>query len=156
LVDRLETPRLSYHERFALDENAQFVTFVGRLHAIKRLDLLIAAFRQVQTRVSNVHLMIAGPAEAATLSAALRRETVANAAIHWLGEINEAEKWALLRASRVFALCSDSESFGLGVVEALAAGVPVVVTRTPGCHRHGFTLATDTPNGGTASGRTRP
>ena len=38
------------------------------------------------------------------------------------------DKWALLHASQALVQCSDSESFGLSVAEALAAGVPVVVT----------------------------
>ena len=41
-----------------------------------------------------------------------------------------AEKWALLKDADVSVQCSDSESFGLAVVESLAAGVPVVTTRT--------------------------
>ena len=39
-----------------------------------------------------------------------------------------ADKWALLQASRALVQCSDSESFGMSVAEALSAGVPVVVT----------------------------
>jgi glycosyltransferase involved in cell wall biosynthesis len=38
------------------------------------------------------------------------------------------DRWALLRASRALVQCSDSESFGVSVAEALSAGVPVVVT----------------------------
>ena len=55
---------------------------------------------------------------------------IANTAIHRLGELNEPDKWWLLSESAVFALCSDSESFGMSVVEAMAAGMPVVVTHT--------------------------
>jgi glycosyltransferase involved in cell wall biosynthesis len=113
-----------------LGAEAQFVTFIGRLHAIKRLDLLLAAFHQVQAQVPRAHLVIAGPAEPGPLSVDLRLVGGANAAIHWLGEITEEEKWSLLQESAVFAMCSDSESFGVAVVEAMAAGVPVVVTRT--------------------------
>ena len=52
-------PPSSFRHRLGLDENTQIVTFIGRLHAIKRLDLLIAAFRQVQRQIPNVHLVIA-------------------------------------------------------------------------------------------------
>jgi glycosyltransferase involved in cell wall biosynthesis len=41
-----------------------------------------------------------------------------------------SDKWALLADADALVMCSDSESFGMSVVEALAAGVPVVVTRT--------------------------
>ena len=120
----------SIHEHLGLTEDAQFVTFIGRLHAIKRLDLLIAAFRRLQAQLPNVHLIVAGPEEPGTFGMVLRRENKTNSAIHWLGEVNEAQKWSLLQESTVFAMCSDSESFGVSVLEAMAAGVPVVVTRT--------------------------
>jgi glycosyltransferase involved in cell wall biosynthesis len=50
--------------------------------------------------------------------------------VHAIGAIHGADKWALLKDADVMVQCSDSESFGLAVVESLAAGVPVIVTRT--------------------------
>src|SRR5262249_32474302 len=43
---------------------------------------------------------------------------------------DDQQKRALLGAATALVLCSDSESFGLAVVEAMAAGVPVVTTAT--------------------------
>jgi glycosyltransferase involved in cell wall biosynthesis len=40
------------------------------------------------------------------------------------------DKWALIKDADVMVQCSDSESFGMAVVESLASGVPVVATRT--------------------------
>jgi glycosyltransferase involved in cell wall biosynthesis len=48
--------------------------------------------------------------------------------VRWTGEVEGADKWALLTVSRAVVQCSDSESFGLSVAEALSVGVPVVVT----------------------------
>ena len=120
----------SFRQRLGLGTSTKIVTFIGRLHAIKRIDLLIAAFRQVQEQLPNAHLVIAGPEEPGVASSVWRRGDNVNPAVHWLGEVNEEEKWSLLSESTAFVLCSDSESFGLSVVEAMAAGVPVVVTRT--------------------------
>ena len=50
--------------------------------------------------------------------------------MHAIGEIHGADKWALVKDADVMVQASDSESFGLSVVESLASGVPVVVTRT--------------------------
>src|SRR5206468_4116698 len=51
-------------------------------------------------------------------------------AVHFLGEIDAAGKCALFAAADVLACCSDSESFGLSIAEALGAGVPAVVRDT--------------------------
>ena len=50
--------------------------------------------------------------------------------VHAIDAIHGADKWALLKDADVMVQCSDSESFGLSVVESLASGVPVIVTRT--------------------------
>jgi glycosyltransferase involved in cell wall biosynthesis len=47
-----------------------------------------------------------------------------------LGPIGDAVKWDLLKESTALVLCSDSENFGTAVVEAMAAGTPVVATMT--------------------------
>ena len=50
--------------------------------------------------------------------------------VHLTGNVHGADKWALLKDADVTVQCSDSESFGLAVVESLACGVPAIVTRT--------------------------
>jgi phosphatidylinositol alpha-1,6-mannosyltransferase len=50
--------------------------------------------------------------------------------VHWTGQLDEAEKWSLLVDADALVMCSDSESFGMSVVEAMAARLPVVVTRS--------------------------
>lgn len=115
--------------RLGLDA-APVVVFLGRIHPIKRLDLLAAAFDQVCAARPSTHLVMAGPNEDDHRSVveplfARRRDHV-----HWIGEVDEAQKWALLADADVLVLCSASENFGMSAAEALAAGVPVVVTRT--------------------------
>jgi glycosyltransferase involved in cell wall biosynthesis len=101
------------------------ITFLGRLHPTKRLDLLLAAFRKVQRAIPDSFLALAGRPDGIDPS----RLELGDRSL-WLGELEEAEKWDLLRESSLLALCSDSESFGLSVIEALSVGVPVVATRT--------------------------
>jgi glycosyltransferase involved in cell wall biosynthesis len=48
--------------------------------------------------------------------------------VHWIGEVGEADQSPLLADADARVMCSDSESFGLSVLEAMAAAVPV----TPG------------------------
>jgi glycosyltransferase involved in cell wall biosynthesis len=116
------------------------VLFVGRLHPIKRPDLVIDAFASLRRRHPSARLVMAGPDERR-----MRAELVARAGDHaghirWVGEVNAVERSALLREAAALVMCSDSESFGMTVLEAMAAAVPVVVTRTcpwPDVHRHG-------------------
>lgn len=48
------------------------------------------------------------------------------------GELDQESVLALIREARVVAMTSDYEGFGIGVADAMALGVPVVVTRVPG------------------------
>jgi glycosyltransferase involved in cell wall biosynthesis len=119
-----------FRRRLGIAEDAFVVVFVGRLHRIKRLDLLTQAFVDLRRTHARAHLVIAGPDEDGLL-ADVRRMTADHAgSVHTIGSVNDAEKWALLRSADVSVQCSDSESFGLAVVEAMAAARPVVVTRT--------------------------
>lgn len=116
--------------RFGLPPHAPLILFLGRIHPLKRLDLLAGAFLALHAAQPQAHLVVAGPDETG-LRAGLEQQLAPVAgAVTWTGRVDEAEKWALLAEAAVLVLCSDSESFGLSVAEALAAARPVVVTRT--------------------------
>jgi glycosyltransferase involved in cell wall biosynthesis len=121
--------RGSFRQRLGLATDVPMIVFLGRIHPQKRLDLLAAAFAEVSVRQPSAHLVIAGPDDGdrrrvEPLFAPLGR------AVHWLGEVMEPSKWALLADADALVMCSESESFGSSALEALAAGVPVVVTRS--------------------------
>ena len=122
------TPEL--RARLGIARDAFVVLFLGRIHPIKRLDLLAGAFAALRASWPAAHLVLAGPDEGGHLAEIMSRLTAHAGFVHALDAVNEREKWALLRDADALVLCSDSESFGLVVVEAMAAGVPVVVTRT--------------------------
>jgi len=115
-------------DRFNLPADVDVVTFLGRLHPIKRLDLLAAAFARLRRSGRRACLVIAGPDEAGERRRIepLLRDVADD--VRWIGAVDGEDKWSLLHASRALVQCSDSESFGLSVAEALTAGVPVVVT----------------------------
>jgi glycosyltransferase involved in cell wall biosynthesis len=106
------------------------ILFLGRIHPIKRLDLLAAGFGQVLARHPDAQLVIAGPDEGG------HRATVAplfapfGKAVTWTGRVDDEKKKELLAAASVLVMCSNSESFGMSAAEAMAASTPVVVTRT--------------------------
>ena len=129
LHDAHEASR-GYRARLGIPADAFIVLFLGRMHRIKRLDLLADAFADVRATHPAVHLVLAGPDEHGLVPDLLRRFSADADHVHAIGAIHGADKWALLKDADVMVQCSDSESFGLAVVESLAAGVPVIATRT--------------------------
>ena len=116
----------------ALQDSDAVVTFLGRLHPIKRLDLLADAFGIVHRANASARLVIAGPDEGSYRARVESLFARVSSATRWLGAVGSDDIAALLATSRVLVQCSDSESFGMSVAEALAAGVPVVVTKSSG------------------------
>lgn len=109
----------------------RFILFLGRVHEKKGVDLLLRAFAQPsEVRSKGVQLVIAGPGTpelVAELKALAAQLGVADR-VHWTGLLQGELKWGALRAAEVFALSSHQENFGLAVVEALACGVPVLIS----------------------------
>jgi len=119
-----------FRARLGIADDAFIVLFLGRMHRIKRLDLLGAAIADVRATHPSVHLVLAGPDEHGLIPGLLQQLSAHADAVHALDAVSGGDKWALLKDADVMVQCSDSESFGLAVVESLAAGVPVIATRT--------------------------
>jgi glycosyltransferase involved in cell wall biosynthesis len=111
--------------------------FLSRLHPKKRIELLLEAFAEVRKARPDVRLLIAGGG-AASYASQLRelasRLRIADA-VSWPGYVSGAAKVALFEQSHVFVLPSINENFGIAAVEALGAGLPVIVTRGVAIHR---------------------
>jgi glycosyltransferase involved in cell wall biosynthesis len=107
------------------------VLFLGRVHPIKRLDLLATAFARVRQQHPESRLVIAGPDEDGYRSKLAPLFVPFGDAVTWTGAVAEPEKRKLLDACSMLVLCSDSESFGMSAAEAMGASKPVVVTK--GC-----------------------
>jgi len=109
-----------------------YIVVLGRLHPKKGVEALIAAFLQA-TRREGLHdwrLVVAGDGEAAH-AAHLRRIAGGRPGgerVVFTGWVAGQEKLAALQGAAVLALPSHQENFGLVVVEALACGVPVLVS----------------------------
>jgi glycosyltransferase involved in cell wall biosynthesis len=123
-------PSAATRARLGVPADAFMVVFIGRLHRIKRLDLLVDAFSRLRAAHASARLVVAGPDEQGCMAALAPMLAPLDGSVRWTGPVDDREKWALLGAASALVLCSDSENFGLSVAEAMAAGVPVVVTRT--------------------------
>ena len=110
------------------------ILFLGRLDPIKGLELVLDAFALLRANGINAGLVIAGGGESQYVNGLKLRaaELGVSERIVWAGHVGDDEKRALLRAADIFVLPSYSENFGIAAVEAMAAGLPVVVSERVG------------------------
>ena len=156
-----ETQEREFFSRFPDLRNKRLVLFMGRLHPKKGCDIALKAFAAVLASDPSWHFVMAGPDQAGwkssleTLAATLQ---IANR-ITWTGLIKDGPKWGALRAAEVLLLPSHQENFGIVVAEALAYGVPVLISDKVNIWREvqndgGGLVAADTLAGATSLLRT--
>lgn len=109
------------------------IAFVGRLHPIKRIDVLIRALAIVADEIPRARLDVVGPGDRYREQLqALARELGIGEAVSFHGFVDNDEKLRVLRRAHVSALLSRSEGLPIAPLEAMACGTPVVLSR--GCH----------------------
>ena len=109
-----------------------YVLFLSRLHPKKGLDVLIKAFVAVHKNreFSEWRLVIAGDGDATYVNS-LKQLVSSNSAdeiVSFIGWVSGDEKRDVIRNASLLVLPSSQENFGLCVLEALAEGVPVIVS----------------------------
>lgn len=102
------------------------VLYLGRLHPIKGLEELLAAWTQLSPAHPDWELRIVGPGEEAYRRDLKQRAGPAR--VTFAGPKYGAEKTAEYAAADLYVLPSRSENFGMTVAEAMAQGVPVIAT----------------------------
>jgi glycosyltransferase involved in cell wall biosynthesis len=117
-----------YREEMGIGESDTVFLFVGKFQVQKDPFLLVRAFRQLGH--PHVHLVLVGNGN---LEEELRREAGGQSTIHFLPFQNQSAMPAVYRIGQVFCLPSQSETWGLSVNEAMACGVPVLVSDRCGC-----------------------
>lgn len=120
---------------------------VGHASAHKNLAVLPEVLRLVRHQGIDAGLALTVPRDAANpeiaaVMAAAEAAGVADA-VHYLGAVPQDSVWGLYRASSVFVFPSLTESFGFPLLEAMAAGLPIVASDIPsnreiaaGCARY--------------------
>lgn len=106
------------------------VLFLSRLHPKKNVLGLLNAWRRVVDECPEAQLWIAGDGAdeyVTELKAQVRRLELKDQ-VSFLGFVRGAEKERVLREAWAFALPSHQENLGVAVLEAIAAGLPVVIS----------------------------
>jgi glycosyltransferase involved in cell wall biosynthesis len=109
---------------------APVVGTVGRLDEVKRQDLLLRAFASVRRGVPAAHLLLVGDGPQREPLRRLAAELGLSECVHFAGYQSRPERHLHLMSA--FALTSRVEGMPLAILEAWAAGVPVVATRVGG------------------------
>lgn len=123
---------LAQHPQLATTRN---ILFLGRVQEKKGADLVIQAFARLLSRqpeaLRDVRLVMAGPHDHAYGAGlkALSEGLGLQDHVVWTGMVRGDLKWGAFRSAEAFVLASHQENFGIAVAEALACGVPVLISR---------------------------
>lgn len=114
---------------------------VGRLVALKRFQDLIQAFARISADFPGLSLHVAGDGPERARLERCADNAGLSGRIRFLGQV--AGPASALRGAAAFVSTSDTEGFGMAIVEALAAGVPVIASDCPYGPREILSPATD-------------
>ena len=120
----------AFENRYPAVRDKRTILFLGRLHKLKGVDVLARSFARICGRHPDSVLLLAGPDYDGTgprVERAMRKAGLSDRVV-FTGTIEGPTKAAAFATADVFVLPSHSEGFSLSVLEALAAGVPLVVS----------------------------
>lgn len=111
-------------------QDKKYILFLGRIAPVKGLDMLIKAFASMDSRLSNLALVLAGPDEDGYLAKIKQMiaESGLNDRVIFTGSVAGNTKRYLLKNAWLFALTSYGEGLPMAVLEAMACSVPVLIT----------------------------
>ena len=138
----IDDEKTRLRQRFGLPINSTILIFVGSVIQRKGVDVLVEAFKQVSQNIPDVFLLLVGPHtkhENPSLDenwiVALQNslaEANLTSRTSFLGLVSDRQVLAdLYRASDLFVFPSRVEGLGNVILEAMASGLPVVVSDLP-------------------------
>jgi glycosyltransferase involved in cell wall biosynthesis len=109
-----------------------YALFAGRLHEVKGVDVLLAAWKSVAAAYPNTELWIAGDGPERENLTKIASDLGIASRVRFLGSKKQEELPTLYRDARVVAMPSRREGLPIGLLEAGACGAVCVCTRIPG------------------------
>ncbi len=109
----------------------KIILFLSRINWKKGLDLLIPAFAKLYSKMKDVHLIIAGKDDGDGYENKVKewvKKYNLNDSVTFTGLVTGNDKITLLYGSDIFVLPSYSEGLPTAVLEAMAVGLPIVIT----------------------------
>jgi 1,2-diacylglycerol 3-alpha-glucosyltransferase len=117
---------------FGLPPDARVLLYVGRLAPEKNLDLLLRAFAVIAGKTTDTYLVLAGSGKSRQALEARAKALGIHRRTRFAGFLSRTKLDPLYQAADVFLFSSKTETQGLAVGEALAAGLPCVVVNAGG------------------------
>ncbi len=124
--------RQEARQALSLPKNQPLLLFIGRLTELKRVDILISALALLAREHPDVKLVIVG---GGTLETRLKEQVKMmglEESVLFTGYVEEMKVPLYTSACDIFVLPSEVESFGIVLLEAMAAGRPCVASRVGG------------------------
>ena len=105
------------------------VLFVGRFYRRKRVDVLLRAAARLRGRTPALEVRIVGNGPCNATWRGLAKSLDLGGTVTWLGDVTRTQLAAEYNRASVFCLPSVQEGFGIVLLEAMAAGKPIVAAR---------------------------
>jgi glycosyltransferase involved in cell wall biosynthesis len=121
----------NFRKSINIKENEKLILSIGRLEEIKGFQYLIMALAKIQSKANPIKLVIAGPEF--NYGQQLRKlvaETMMEDKVIFYGPIDGRDKLEALAAADIAVVPSIYEGFSIFLLEAMAAGKPVIATKT--------------------------
>ena len=126
--------RAEFRKKYGLPQDGLLIASAGSISHRKGFDTLLAALEMVHADAGPVHVAVAGTPEGAEsseyfdkLKAHVAEKSLPVTFVGWLNDLRE-----LLAASDIFVLASREEGLGIVILEAMATGLPAIVTEAGG------------------------
>jgi glycosyltransferase involved in cell wall biosynthesis len=123
--------RAIMREQLGVDAGAEVILFVGRLAPEKELASLIEAFSRVAKQRNRAHLVLVGDGPLRLALDALVEQRGLRARVTFAGSLPAPDVLRWLQAADVFTLVSSVEGLPVSLIEAMAVGLPSVVSDIP-------------------------
>ena len=126
-------PKGLFKMKFGIKEEEKILLYLGRLHKIKGVDILIKAFTNVIQSIDDVKLVVVGPDDGSLdeLQTLVKNLGVGKKVL-FTGPLYGLEKLEAYVDADVYVLPSRYEAFGMTVLEAYACGKPVIASNVGG------------------------
>ncbi len=132
-----DLPQKGYFKSKYLPLGNDYILILGRLSWKKGFDILVPAFAEILKEYPNLYLAIVGPDEKnyqKTIKKLIQKNNIKDRVI-FTGLLKGKEKLGAYLDAKAFVLPSYSENFGMVALEAMACGLPTIISNQVGIYK---------------------